>query len=102
MSDELEKILIDMIGADLHKNCGDECGLKTNYEQGIKAIQALITDQMIEYQAQLLKDYKDDIAKECIEILKPIMKMADTKEPNRHVYDYCAMKLAALQEKNND
>ena len=33
-------------------------------KEQFQAIQALIADQMIEYQAQLLKDYKEDLEQE--------------------------------------
>jgi hypothetical protein len=57
MTDELDELLWQM--------WLDEHGKKdfNKHKTKIKqAIQALIADQMAEYQAQLLKDYKEDIA----------------------------------------
>ena len=56
MTDELDKQIADFL-----QRWTDWTG-QEDYDQANQAIQALIADQMAEYQAQLLKDYKEDIA----------------------------------------
>jgi len=56
MTDELDKQIADFL-----QRWTDWTG-QEDYDQAKAAIQALIADQMAEYQAQLLKDYKEDIA----------------------------------------
>jgi len=60
MTDELDKIL-DTAKVNWN-NSPDEIFDKGVMAYAKQAIQALIADQMAEYQAQLLKDYKEDIA----------------------------------------
>ena len=69
----------------------------------LKAIQALLADQMIEYQAQLLKDYKDDIAKECNKARIDELKLArsvDSQLSSADIVNHLENRLAELQEKN--
>lgn len=57
MTDELDEIL------NIHTiDAGNRVLKLIDVNEAKQAIQALIADQMAEYQAQLLKDYKEDIA----------------------------------------
>lgn len=61
MTDELDKIIRQALRP---LELGDIFNLTEEEieQKRVQAIQALIADQMAEYQAQLLKDYKEDIA----------------------------------------
>ncbi len=71
-------------------------------DKALKELEAYITDRMIEYQAQLLKDYEEDVAER--ERLARIneLKLLD-KATKKHVYverdGYLKERIAQLQTK---
>lgn len=97
MTDELDKQIADFL-----QRWTDWTG-QEDYDQANQAIQALIADQMAEYQSQLLKDYKDDIAKECNKARIEEMKLAKEWCSGAYLCDYVNIldRIKELSNKEN-
>jgi len=102
MTDELDKIIDDILSELVF--CGrDSLGVTDEAVLARKGVKALIADQMIEYQSQLLKDYKDDIAKECNKARIEEMKLAKEWCSGAYLCDYVNIldRIKELSNKEN-